>query len=301
MTTPQPLAPLPGLVLDHGLLQRRQSGGHTPFGQGRGGRGALGRDQGHAHSRRGPPELGQHIGGGASRVCGLGQSAPLGLLLLIDDIAWRAVVIRPGGGNGLGDPVPFIGVIEALGHPSEGEALGGLLLAELLLGEALGTKKPGEQLRGPRAQAVLHIVTLHIEISPVAVTAAHDDVGMGMLCITVIGSHPVQRAPEVAFHLGHEQLDVACEIELRVLPHHEHQAELMRVLLRLPRKALTLGGGRPEQGGVLLLRAFLMLEIGEMRARGRGLGPSLEKILPRQRGVEGLEWGFRLFGHPSSA
>jgi hypothetical protein len=29
--------------------------------------------------------------------------------------------------------------------------------------------------------------------------------------------------------------------------------------------------------------------------------PSLEKILPRQRGVEGLEWGFRLFGHPSSA
>jgi peptide/nickel transport system substrate-binding protein len=31
------------------------------------------------------------------------------------------------------------------------------------------------------------------------------------------------------------------------------------------------------------------------------LRPYLEKILPRQRGVEGLEWGFRLFGHPSFA
>jgi Co/Zn/Cd efflux system component len=31
------------------------------------------------------------------------------------------------------------------------------------------------------------------------------------------------------------------------------------------------------------------------------LGPYLEKMLPRQRGVEALDWGFRLFCHPSSA
>src|SRR5215468_2068224 len=30
------------------------------------------------------------------------------------------------------------------------------------------------------------------------------------------------------------------------------------------------------------------------------LRPSLEKVLPRQRGVEGLDWGFRLFCHPFS-
>jgi len=35
--------------------------------------------------------------------------------------------------------------------------------------------------------------------------------------------------------------------------------------------------------------------------RQDGVRPSLEKILPRQRGVEGLDWGFRLFCHPSSA
>src|SRR5438552_11096926 len=34
---------------------------------------------------------------------------------------------------------------------------------------------------------------------------------------------------------------------------------------------------------------------------GAQLRPYLEKILPRQRGVEGLDWGFRLFCHPSSA
>jgi len=42
--------------------------------------------------------------------------------------------------------------------------------------------------------------------------------------------------------------------------------------------------------------------VSELVAKGEvELGPYLEKILPRQRGVEGLEWGFCLFGHPSSA
>ena len=33
----------------------------------------------------------------------------------------------------------------------------------------------------------------------------------------------------------------------------------------------------------------------------RRLRPYLEKMLPRQRGVEALDWGFHLFCHPSSA
>jgi hypothetical protein len=51
-----------------------------------------------------------------------------------------------------------------------------------------------------------------------------------------------------------------------MLPHHEHQAELMRVVLGLLGEALALGGGRTEQRGVLLLWPLLMLE-QELRSR----------------------------------
>jgi hypothetical protein len=58
--------------------------------------------------------------------------------------------------------------------------------------------------------------------------------------------------------------------------------------------AVTIQHIRPVAHLPLVLGVVRKLNIAELR-------PYLEKILPRQRGVEGLDWGFRLFCHPSSA
>jgi hypothetical protein len=82
--------------------------------------------------------------------------------------------------------------------------------------------------------------------------------------------HVVETVLEVTRHLPHEGLDEAHEVELVVVEHADHEAELMGILLRGLGKCLgveqeALG---IEQGRIRAMGPFALGEVPEVSAGG---------------------------------
>ena len=133
-------------------------------------------------------------------------------------------------------------------------------------------KEPREHFGGTGAEAMHHIVFFHVQILSVTVAPAQRNMRVRIGRVIVMGRHPGERPSEVLLHLGHDERDIACPIQAGLIRHLDHDAKLMRVLLRRGDECRFVGGGRTKERRLLLVAALAMRQIGEMLARRGPVG-----------------------------
>ena len=167
-----------------------------------------------------------------------------------------------------------------------GEAVLLHLLAELLLHLpfGLGAEFQGDDLGGPRPDAVGDVVAGDVENLPVLGDPADHDMGMGMAGVVVIDRDPVQPGLQVVLHLVHEGAGEVPQVpQLRPVLGRDDQAELMAVLPAAPDERLAVGAvldRRIDPAGLPVPGHPVALQVAQVSV-GRPARSSLELHHPR--------------------
>jgi len=90
-----------------------------------------------------------------------------------------------------------------------------------------GAEVQGGQLLGAGAHAVGDVLAVETDREAVAVDPADDDVRVRVVRVVVVDGRPVQTAPDVLLHLGHEPPDVGRHVELVAVLGRQDEAELV--------------------------------------------------------------------------